>query len=87
MVLDETIIVEIRIKNNKKVFILLTYRTPSMKSPQIDEFCRSLSVMVNSMKKENPSSIILTGDFNGRSPHFWEDELVENYAGKSLVEF
>ena len=57
-----------------------------MTSPQIDDFCQSLSVMVHSMKKENPSSIILTGDFNGRSPHFWEDELIENYVGKSLVE-
>ena len=43
--------------------------------------------MIDQMKNENPISIILTGDFNGRSPIFWEGETVENCAGKHLVDF
>ena len=86
--LEETIVVEVRLKNNKKVFLILTYRSPSKSSNQeIDNFCTNLSLMIDKMKEENPLSIILTGDFNGRSPHFWTEEIVENSAGKSLVEF
>ena len=42
--LDETIVAEIRLKSNKKVFLVLTYRTPSKSSViEIDNFCNSMS--------------------------------------------
>ena len=43
--------------------------------------------MIDKIKNENPLTIIVTGDFNGRSPTFWDGETIGNYAGKHLVEF
>ena len=81
---DETIVAEIRLKSNKKVFLVLTYRTPSKSSViEIDNFCNSMSQIIDKMNEENPMSIILMGDFNGRSPVFWEHETVENAAWKT----
>ena len=86
--LYETIVSEIRLKNNKKVFVVLAYRSPSKSTVlEIDNFCENLTRMLDKMKEENPQSIIITGDFNGRSPFFWEHETTENTAGKRLVEF
>ena len=39
------------------------------------------------MKKEKPDSIILTGDFNARSPAFWEGESTQTTEGASLSNF
>ena len=89
VMLHGTIVAEIRLKSNKKgVFSFHMYRSPSKSSvAEIDTFCEKMTQMVDKMKEENPLSIILTGDFNGRSSHFWEHELIENAAGKQLVDF
>ena len=66
----------------------MTYRSPSKSSiSELDNFCKNLTEIIDKMKEENPLSITLSGDFNGRSPHFWEEETVENAPGKHLVEF
>ena len=49
--LEETIVAEIRVKNNKKLFVLLTYRSPSKSSKaELDLFCSKLSSMIDKMK-------------------------------------
>ena len=84
---DETIIAEIKLKH-KKVFFLLSYRTPSKSTLlEIQQYCHNLASSVQKMKNENPSLIILSGDFNGRSPLFWDNESVENLPGKLLADF
>ena len=69
--LEETVVAEIRVKHNRKVFVVLTYRSPSKSSKdELEHFCSSLSSMIDKIKNENPLTIIVTGDFNGRSPTF-----------------
>ena len=36
---------------------------------------------------ENPSIIIITGDFNARSPLLWADESTQTHKGKELAVF
>jgi len=33
--------------------------------------------LMSNIDKENPDTVIITGDFNARSPLFWENELTE----------
>ena len=84
---DETIVAEIKLKNNK-VFIILSYRPPCQRTAnEIGSYISGLQKIVDSINKEKPSLIYLTGDFNARSPLFWADEHVESPAGKSLSNF
>ena len=43
-----------------------------------------MQVLFDDINKEKPSAIILTGDFNARSPLFWQEEILENSLGKRL---
>ena len=82
--IDETVVAEIKLKN-KKIFVILSYRPPSQRSnDDITTYCMGLQRIVDTILKEKPSLIVLTGDFNARSPLFWEDEQLESLAGKSL---
>ena len=47
---------------------------------------RLLENIYESIRKENPSVSILCGDFNARSPLFWEGDS-ENSAGRLLNNF
>ena len=84
--LEETILAEIRL-NSKKIFILLTYRSPSQSLTQLSNYCDKPQTILDNVKKEKPSLIIFSGDFNARSPLFWDDEQVENYPGKKLSNY
>ena len=85
--LEETLVCEIKLKN-KKVFFILSYRTPSQHLvTDIDTYCAKLETTMNNVSNENPSMIILSGDFNAKSRSFWEDEPTENIAGKKLAKF
>lgn len=85
--LNETIVCEIKLKS-KKIFFILSYRSPSLSlAGDIDTYCNSLESTLNKIRKEKPSTIILTGDFNAKSTSFWEDEPTENLAGKKMSEF
>ena len=81
-ILPETIVAEIKL-NRKKVFIVLSYRHPNMSNDDIVEYTRLLENIYESIRKENPSVSILCGDFNARSPLFWEGGS-ENNAGRLL---
>ena len=43
-----------------------------------------MQLLLDAINRENPYAIILTGDFNARSPLFWQDETLENSLGKKL---
>lgn len=82
--IDETIVAEIKLRK-KKIFFVLSYRSPSKNSAaEEDDYCKKMQVLFDDINKEKPSAIILTGDFNARSPLFWQEEILENSLGKRL---
>ena len=50
------------------------------------DFVENFELMLSKMAAENPYCVTITGDFNARSPQWWENDL-ENDAGKSLEPF
>ena len=83
--LDETLVCEIKLKK-KKIFFILSYRTPSQHlATDIDDYCTKLESTLNMVSNENPSAIIISGDFNAKSRSFWSDEPTENLAGNKMT--
>ena len=80
--LPETIVAEIKLKK-KKIFFVLSYRHPNMITDEVVEYMNSLEKIYESIRKENPYVSILCGDFNARSPVFWEGDT-ENNEGRLL---
>ena len=72
-ILPETIVAEIKL-SKRKIFIILSYCHPNLPSIEFDEYTRNLEQIYVLICKENPSITILTGDFNARSPLFWEND-------------
>ena len=84
--LDETIVCEIKLDRNKKLFFILSYRSPSQDATQTRNYFKNLEKIIAKTKLENPAIIVLTGDLNARSPLLWSGEQDENQAGKQLAE-
>ena len=84
--LDETICVEISL-NRKKIIYLLSYRSPSQTPAEFQMYMQKLQTIFIKANSENPSIIILTGDFNARSPLLWADETIQTPEGKELADF
>ena len=80
--LPETIVSEIKLER-KKVFFVLSYRHPNMLNDEAVAYMNKLDSIYDSIRKENPTVSILCGDFNARSPIFWEGDN-ENYEGGLL---
>ena len=76
-ILPETIVAEIKL-HRKIVFIFLSYRHPNMSNDEIAEYLSLLEKINESIHKENPSVSIFCGDFNARSPLFWEGDSENN---------
>ena len=75
-----------RSRNRKKIFFVLSYCHPNVSSTEFDEYVKSLEYIYESINKENPALTIITGDFNARSPLFWENDS-ENREGRVLNDF
>ena len=84
--LDETICVEILL-NRKKIIYLLSYRSPSQTPADFKNYMHKLQSIILKANSENPSIIILTGDFNARSPLLWANESTQTPEGKDLADF
>ena len=67
--LEETILAEIKLEG-KKIFVLLSYRSPSQSSTDLDNYCDKIQKILDKTNKEKPHLIVLSGDFNARSPIF-----------------
>ena len=78
--LPETIVAEIKL-NRKKFFFILSYCHPNLSTTELEEYTKSLEHIYGCISKENPAVTILTGDFNARSPLFWESDI-ENREGR-----
>ena len=72
-IIPETIVAEVKL-NRKKIFFVLSYCHPNLSSAEYDEYVKSLEQLYERINKENPAVTILTGDFNARSPLFWEGD-------------
>ena len=70
--LPECIVCEIQIKR-KKYFFTVLYRSPSQSQAEYEEFTKNFDLMLSKMAAENPYCVIITGDFNARSPQWWEN--------------
>ena len=84
--LDETICAEISL-NRKKIIYILSYRSPSQTPAEFKNYMQKLQTTYIKASSENPSIIILTGDFNARSPLLWADEKTQTTEGKDLADF
>ena len=80
--IPETIVAEIKL-NKKKIFFVLSYRHPNMTNEEVVAYMNSMNKIYESISKENPYVSILCGDFNARSPIFWEGDS-ENSEGRLL---
>ena len=69
--INETIVVEILQKNNKKLFFVLSYRHPNRSLDDTNLYFSCLNRIIENISNENPVGIILSGDFNTRSSYFW----------------
>ena len=82
--LEECIISEIRCKN-EKIFLVLTYRTPSQRlKSEIEKYSNDLQTIIDNVNNEKPSCIVIMGDMNARSPIIWSGESKEELAGKMV---
>ena len=84
-IIPETVVAEINL-NRKKVFFVLSYCRPNLSSAEYNLYTKSLENIYESIVKEKPSITILAGDFNARSPIFWENDI-ENQEGRSFSNF
>jgi len=83
--LTETIVAEVNLKR-KKTFIILSYCHPNLSSIEFEEYTCALEKIYLLVRREKPSVVILTGDFNARSPLFWENDT-ETREGRVFNNF
>ena len=83
---NETLVAEIKLKN-KKVFFVLSYRSPSQTNDQCQKYFDNLESLYSKLIREKPHTIVLAGDYNARSPLLWDEETTESNAGKRLSDF
>ena len=73
--------------NKKKVIYILSYRCPSQSPTEFTKYTKDLEETYNKALAENPYMIIITGDFNARSPLLWCDEKKQTAEGKGIADF
>ena len=68
------------------MFLSLIYRCPSQTLDEFDTFKENFEFMLSRMSAEEPYCVIIIGDFNCRSPQWWENEH-ENDEGRLFEPF
>ena len=58
-----------------------------MPKDQFGKYMSDLQSLYDELLKEKPSVIVLSGDFNIKSPLFWDEETIETAEGKKLSDF
>ena len=72
-IIPETIVAEIKFKR-KKIFFILSYCHPNLPIEVFNDYISAMEKILISIRKENPTMIILTGDYNAKSPLFLEHD-------------
>ena len=83
--LEETIVVELSPKNNKKLSFIVSYRHPNQSLDETESYFSSLNDIIEKIDNEKSKAIILTGDFNARSSFFWVNDA-DTTEGRILGE-
>ena len=83
--IPETIVAEVKL-NRKIIFFVLSYCHPNLPSSDFDEYTNSLEHIYECIRKESPTVTVLTGDFNAKSPLFWEHDT-ETREGRVFNNF
>ena len=78
--LQEYIASEIQL-DGKKYFFAVLYRSPSQTAAEFQIVIKYFDILFFRMSAENPYAVIITGDFNCRSPQWWENDN-ESKEGK-----
>ena len=65
--IPESIVCELHI-DRKKYFFIVMYRIPSQNQQEFDNFMINFEQMLSKISAEEPYAVIITGDFNCRSP-------------------
>ena len=78
--LPESIFCELSL-DRKKYFFVVLYRSPSQNHQEFSDFMNNFELMVSKMSAEEPYAVIITWDFNCRSPQWWESDN-ENDEGR-----
>ena len=82
--------------DNKKIFIVTLYRSPSQTTDEFDEFLRGFEDVIDNINQWNPYFTVITGDFNVRCNRWWVkdsnntegvniDSLTSSYGLKQLI--
>ena len=67
--------------NRRECFFAVIYRTSNQELVEFDKFTENFELSTSRMRLENPSSIVVTGDFNCRSNQ-WRINDIENNNDK-----
>ena len=67
--LPESIVCELNLDRKKYLFVVV-YRSPSQDQQEFDNFMNNFELMLSKMFAEEPYAVIITGDFNCRSPMY-----------------
>ena len=84
-ILQECLVCEICLDNKKLIFVVI-YRSPSQNRGEFDYFLNQFEHLINLINQESPYSVIVTGDFNCRSPLWWPDDI-SNIEGELFESF
>ena len=71
--LSETIVAEVK-SDKQKIFFVLSYCHPQLSVNEFENYTNTLETIYECIRNENPTLTIITGDFNARSPLFWEND-------------
>ena len=83
--LHETIVAEVKLNRNT-INLVLSYFHPNLPSNDFLEYTNALERIYECIRKEHPLVTILTGDFNAKSPLFWEHDI-ETREGRVVSNF
>ena len=67
--LKECLILEVSI-NNKRVYVVSLYRSPSQTSDEFDSFITNLEKIVVEISRSNPNFLLVISDFNAKSSNW-----------------
>ena len=64
--------------DRKKLFFVVTNRSPSQDHDEFQDFLEHFETMVTKLQDEDPHCTIISGDFNCRSTLWWYDDLTND---------
>ena len=67
---------------NKKGYVVVTYRSPSQPITEFYKFLSNFDKLPNHIRQFRPSLTIMLGNFDARSKAWWPDDVTSQKAHK-----